>query len=91
MGIFLAVFASAYNPVRNVFLCVNWVRAEVEVSEVQCGVAYSVPYMDAGGYALQCHEGTGGTYQAGIFHLDAKGFREVELAGEARGEGNCKS
>eukprot|EP00969_Alexandrium_andersonii_P050822 2233331-Alexandrium_andersonii.AAC.1 len=30
LGIFLAVFASTYNPVRSAFLCVNWVLAEVE-------------------------------------------------------------
>eukprot|EP00969_Alexandrium_andersonii_P103054 4547504-Alexandrium_andersonii.AAC.1 len=35
--------------------------------------------------------GTGRTYKAGIVHLDMKGFGEVELAGEARGEGNRKS
>eukprot|EP00969_Alexandrium_andersonii_P070808 3125248-Alexandrium_andersonii.AAC.1 len=52
LGIFLAVLASAYNPVRSDSLCVNWVRAEVEVSEVQCGMAYSVPYMGVDGYAL---------------------------------------
>eukprot|EP00969_Alexandrium_andersonii_P290451 12837553-Alexandrium_andersonii.AAC.1 len=52
LGIFLAVFASAYNPMRSVILCVNWARAEVEVSEVRCCVAYSVPYIGVDGYAL---------------------------------------
>eukprot|EP00969_Alexandrium_andersonii_P183103 8090419-Alexandrium_andersonii.AAC.1 len=65
-------------------------------------MAYSVPYIGVDGYALSSvntnsgslclrSEGTGGTYAAAIVHLDLKGFGEVELAGEARGEGNCKS
>eukprot|EP00969_Alexandrium_andersonii_P044846 1968658-Alexandrium_andersonii.AAC.1 len=68
MGIFLAVFASAYNPVRSVFLCVNWARAEVEASEVQCGMAYRVSYTDVGAYVSYKHEGSGRAYQAGVFH-----------------------
>eukprot|EP00969_Alexandrium_andersonii_P047302 2075358-Alexandrium_andersonii.AAC.1 len=71
LGIFLAAFASAYNPMRSVFLCVKWVRAEVEASEVQCCMAYSVPYIGTDAYALSsvnmnsdslgsCSKGTGG-------------------------------
>eukprot|EP00969_Alexandrium_andersonii_P352943 15438773-Alexandrium_andersonii.AAC.1 len=88
LGIFLVVCASIYNPVRSVFLRVNWVCVEVEASEVQRRTMYSVPYIGTDAYASldvsmsheslgMCNEGAGGTYEAGVFRLDWKGFREA--------------
>eukprot|EP00969_Alexandrium_andersonii_P279464 12352808-Alexandrium_andersonii.AAC.1 len=61
---------------RSVFLCVNRMRAEVGVSEVQCETAYRVSYVDVGAYASYEHGWIGRAYQAGVFHLDTEGFGE---------------
>eukprot|EP00969_Alexandrium_andersonii_P102768 4535151-Alexandrium_andersonii.AAC.1 len=80
-------------------MCANAVRAEVEVTKVQCATVYTLEYMEYSEYSVytvrERLEG-GRAYQAAINHFDLsvmEGSGEVALAGAwaARGEGNCKS
>eukprot|EP00969_Alexandrium_andersonii_P365299 15465918-Alexandrium_andersonii.AAC.1 len=52
LGILLAVFASAYNPVRSVVTRVSKACAEVEVSDVRRSTAYGVPYFGTDAFVL---------------------------------------
>eukprot|EP00969_Alexandrium_andersonii_P341426 15092348-Alexandrium_andersonii.AAC.1 len=88
VGAFLAVLASSYSPVRSVFQCVTWVRAEVCTSAVWCYTERSTACEYTSIYL--CSQGLERQGYHDLFMVNStKGCGEAELAWAraAKGEG----